>query len=72
MVFIKVVSSNFFKRKSKIGRYYSIENDRFNICIRQGRAFVHFLLGYIIQFPILEIICPLYDKRFHFQTKGNT
>ena len=34
MVFIQVVSYNFFKLKSKTGRYYSNENDRFNIRIR--------------------------------------
>ena len=59
---------------AKTGRYYSIGNDRFNFHICQSWDCVHFLLGYIIQFFsfILEIIFPLYDKGFHFQTKGNT
>ena len=36
MIFIKVVSQDFFKRKSKTGRYYSSENDQFNIRICQS------------------------------------
>ena len=62
------------KQKSKTGRYYIIENDRFNTCICQIWACVHFLLGYIIHFFsfILEIIFPFYGKGFHFQAKVNT
>ena len=37
-------------RKSKTVRYYSIENDRFNIRVCQSWACANFLLGYIIQF----------------------
>ena len=40
MVAIKVVSSNFFKLKSKTGLHYSIKNDRFNIAICQSWAYV--------------------------------
>ena len=38
------------------GRYYSIENDRFNIGICQSWACVHFLLGYIIIFHVRNYI----------------
>ena len=66
MVFIKVVSWNFFKQKSKTDRYYSTENNRFNIGICQSWAWVRFLLAYIIQFfsVILKIMFPSYDKGF--------
>ena len=33
-----------------MGRYYNIENDRFNTAICQSWAYLNFLLGYIIQF----------------------
>ena len=39
----KLYLQNFFKLKSKTGRFYIIENDRFNIGICQIWACVHFL-----------------------------